>query len=159
VRLRIALGFALFFIVVAGGMAQEETSDPVITDDDVNAIANDMYCPVCEGIPLADCGTDACNDWRYEIRLGLESGMTRDEIIDDFIDRFGESVVGSPQDPLLRALTLWLPRVLVVIGLFFGVRLLIQMTRSQPVVETDPARPKADQTNRYRDIFERDVSG
>jgi cytochrome c-type biogenesis protein CcmH len=84
-----------------------------ITDDDVNNIAEQLYCPVCENIPLETCGTAACRDWRNEIGIYLLNGMTEDEIIDDFVLRFGDRVVGTPKDPTLRALSLVTPWVLV----------------------------------------------
>ena len=40
-----------------------------ITDDEVNAVAKDVYCPVCESTPLDVCPTAACADWRELIRV------------------------------------------------------------------------------------------
>jgi len=80
-----------------------------VTDDDVNAIAKKMYCPVCENIPLDVCPTQACADWREAIRQQLESGSTERQIIDGFVARYGERVIGTPQDPFLRALSLLTP--------------------------------------------------
>lgn len=91
--------------------------DGVVTDDDVNEIASKMYCPVCENIPLDSCGTVACNDWRYEIELMLTDGLTEQEIIDDFVFRFGDRVVGVPQNQGLRILSLWVPRLVIVLSL------------------------------------------
>ena len=83
--------------------------DTAVTDDDVNAIARRMYCPVCENIPLDVCPTAACAQWREEIRAQLEAGRTPEQIIADFVQRFGERVIGTPQDPTLRALSLVTP--------------------------------------------------
>jgi len=93
-------------VQVAGAQDAPVTT---VTDDQVNAIANKLYCPVCENITLDTCGTAACADWRYEIRLQLESGMTEEQIVEDFVRRFGDRVVGTPMDPLLRALSLGTP--------------------------------------------------
>ena len=90
----------------------------IVTADQVNDIADDMFCPVCENIPLDACGTAACADWRNEIKLFLEQGMTEAEIRTDFVRRFGDRVVGVPQDPFLNALSVITPWVLVAIGLF-----------------------------------------
>jgi cytochrome c-type biogenesis protein CcmH len=88
-----------------------------VTADDVNAIAHKMYCPVCENIPLDVCPTDACAQWRAEIKSELEAGQTETQIIDTFVARYGDRVVGTPQDPTLRALSLvtpWLIGIIVV---------------------------------------------
>lgn len=104
---------ALLLLLAVPLMAQEGT----VTDDDVNDIASKMYCPVCENIPLDTCGTAACADWRYEIELMLEEGLTEQAIIDDFVFRFGDRVVGVPQDQTLRILSLWVPRLAIVLSL------------------------------------------
>jgi cytochrome c-type biogenesis protein CcmH len=103
--------------VILPAAAQERT----VTDDEVNAIARKLYCPVCENIPLDVCGTAACADWRAEIRDQLGSGMTEEEVISDFVRRFGDRVVGTPQDPTLRALSLVTPWVLGLIAVLGAV--------------------------------------
>jgi cytochrome c-type biogenesis protein CcmH len=94
----------LFILAIAFPVAAQ-----TVTDDDVNAIAKKMYCPVCENIPLDVCPTQACADWRGEIRQQLENGSTEQQIIDSFVVRYGERVIGTPQDPFLRALSLLTP--------------------------------------------------
>jgi cytochrome c-type biogenesis protein CcmH/NrfF len=72
-----------------------------ISDDAVNTVAQKLYCPVCENIPLDTCGTAACDDWRNEIRIMLATGMNEEAIIDNFVTRFGDRVVGTPRDPVI----------------------------------------------------------
>lgn len=106
--------FALLALVVPV-LAQDGGA---VTADEVNTIAKKMYCPVCENIPLDVCGTAACAQWRDEIRIQLEQGFTEDAIISDFVSRYGDRVVGTPQDPTLRALSLvtpWVIGALVVV--------------------------------------------
>ena len=95
-------------VLVMPTAAQER----VVSDDEVNAIAGKLYCPVCENIPLDTCGTAACRDWREEIRSQLESGMSEEQVITTFVARYGDRVVGTPIDPMLRALSLVIPWVL-----------------------------------------------
>lgn len=98
-----------------------------IPDDAVNEIAKKLYCPVCENIPLDACGTAACIQWREEIRIQLGEGSTEQQVIDDFVSRFGERVVGTPQDPTLRALSLITPWALAGIALLSAVYVLIRL--------------------------------
>jgi cytochrome c-type biogenesis protein CcmH len=138
--------------------AQEST----VTDDQVNAIAHKLYCPVCENITLDVCGTAACEDWRYEVRLQLEQGRTEQEIIDDFVVRFGDRVVGTPQDPVLRALSLVAPWVLIGAGLIGAVGIIIrwQMTSAaREQVANPPAASAPASDDRYRDLLEQDLAG
>ena len=57
--------FILSMMFAGGVLAQEPAPTPSI--DEVNDIAKNMFCPVCENIPLDVCGTEACEMWREEI--------------------------------------------------------------------------------------------
>ncbi len=93
--------------------------DGVISDNAVNAVAEKMYCPVCENIPLDECQTRACIEWKEEIRLQLGEGKDEAAVIDSFVGRFGDQVVGIPQDPVLRGLTVLTP----ILALFLAIAL------------------------------------
>jgi cytochrome c-type biogenesis protein CcmH len=141
-------------LVALPAFAQENTTPiRVVSDDEVNAIAQKLYCPVCENITLDTCGTAACADWRYEIRLQLEAGMTEQQIVEDFVRRFGDRVVGTPLDPTLRAVSLVTPWLVIAGALIAVAVVLVKRQRPQPLpIATDTAP-----TNRYQDLFEQDI--
>ncbi len=66
------------------------------SDDEVNAIAKQLYCPVCENTPLDVCPTQACKDWRELIRQQLSEGRTEGQIVDYFVAKFGTQVLAQP---------------------------------------------------------------
>ncbi len=136
--------------------AQDGAVQP-ITDDMVNAIAAKLYCPVCENITLDTCGTAACADWRAEIRIQLEQGMTEEQIIEDFVQRFGDRVVGTPLDPALRALSLVTPWILIVGALVTVGVVLTRRSSPKPPAAQPPQ--SEDSENRYQEMFEQDISG
>jgi cytochrome c-type biogenesis protein CcmH len=154
----LTIAFALLLCVLAAvsAVAQEIAATPEITDDMVNAIAKKLYCPVCENITLDTCGTAACADWRYEIRLQLEQGRTEQQIIDDFVTRFGDRVVGTPEDATLRALSLVTPWVisagiLLILGRMLLARRRVPLpTGVPPAATTAAAQP-------YHDLIEQDL--
>lgn len=125
-----------------------------VTQDDVNAIARRMYCPVCENIPLSDCGTPTCIQWREEIRLQLLEGRTADEIIADFVARFGQHVVGLPQDEGLRAFALITP-LLAVVALMLASFLVLR--RWQSPQKLKPSTSDESQDDLYYQQLERDL--
>ncbi|MFN8530538.1 MAG: cytochrome c-type biogenesis protein CcmH [Anaerolineae bacterium] len=127
-----------------------------VTDDQVNAIAHTLYCPVCENITLDVCGTAACADWRAEIRIQLEQGMSAEQITEDFVRRFGDRVVGTPLDPTLRNLSLITPYILIAGVLVAAASVLARRKRG-----ADPVTAAANaniETNRYQDLFEQDIN-
>ncbi|HYO88956.1 MAG TPA: cytochrome c-type biogenesis protein CcmH [Candidatus Limnocylindrales bacterium] len=135
-------------------LAQDAPVD--VTADDVNAIAQKLYCPVCENIPLDVCGTAACADWRNEIRQQLESGMGEDAIVTDFVRRFGDRVVGTPQDPVLAALSIVTPIVIIVLVAAGAVYFLMRNRRKDvPAPETE----QAEASSPYYDLLRKDVEG
>ena len=140
--------------------AQEPATTPEVTADDVNTIAHKMYCPVCENIPLDVCPTDACAQWRAEIKSELEAGQTETEIINTFVARYGDRVVGTPQDPTLRALSLVTPWLIGIIVVGVAGVLLIRWWRKRP--SEAPIAAAADGSaittdDEYRARLERDL--
>lgn len=113
-----ALLSALLSLMLLAGAALAQDA-PSVSDDDVNAIAKRMYCPVCENIPLDVCPTEACRQWRADIRAQLEAGRSADEIIASFVSRYGDRVVGVPQDDTLRGLSLVTPWI-IALGVLAG---------------------------------------
>ena len=67
------LCFALAVLVHAQGER--------VSDNAVNAVAEKMYCPVCENIPLDECQTQACVDWKEEIRQQLSEGQSEQAVM------------------------------------------------------------------------------
>ncbi|MEM6283323.1 MAG: cytochrome c-type biogenesis protein CcmH [Chloroflexota bacterium] len=112
-------------------LAQETTVDTsAITDDEVNAIAKKMFCLECENIPLDVCGTQACIQWRDEIRLQLAEGRTEAEILEYFRVNHGEQALAEPGDPVLRVLTNATPYVFALLALAGGVFVVFRWQRN-----------------------------
>ena len=105
---------ASFYAVVVV-YAQDGQTFP--TDDDVNAIAKKLYCPVCPNTPLDVCETKACQDWRQQIRDQLTDGWNEQQIIAYFVAQYGERVLAEPQRSGFTSLVWVLPVVAVVLGL------------------------------------------
>ncbi len=124
------------------------------SDDDVNAVAARLYCPVCENVPLDDCETAACRQWKSEIRYQLDAGQAPGAIIDDFVARFGQRVVGTPTDPTLRALALVTPWALALGAFLSGALLLRRWARQRRAASLPDAHdPQID----YRARVEADL--
>lgn len=105
------------FLLVTPALAQ----DTAVTDDEVNDVAKDLYCPVCENTPLDVCGTQACADWRELIRQQLSEGASTEDVQAYFVRQYGESVLSNPPKEGFN-LILWLFPVAAVVlgGVFFS---------------------------------------
>lgn len=153
------IAFVLILLLALPAFAQEPVSTPEVSADDVNAIARQMYCPVCENIPLDVCPTAACAQWRDEIRAQLEAGSTEDEVIANFVARYGDRVVGTPQDPTLRALSLVTPWVIGILVVVVAALWLIRWRRGAavPAPAGGVPAPETAPDDAYRARLERDL--
>lgn len=119
--------------VSSSASGQDATPTPKpISDDAVNAVSRNLYCPVCQNTPLEICPTEACIRWREQVRELLAQGYTEEQVRQYFIDHFGMRTVGTPTDPTSRLLTIFLPLGLIgIVGLIavFGV---VRRRRSTP---------------------------
>jgi len=104
-------------LVVSGLVATSAAAQtPVPSDDEVNAIAKGLYCPVCENVPLDVCPTQACEQWRETIRQKLALGWSADQIRQYFVDQYGMRVLASPPPVGLNWLIYILPPAALVAG-------------------------------------------
>ena len=78
-------------------------------------IAKDLRCAVCQNQPVAESNSDLAKDMRVIIREQLVAGKSRAEILDYFVQRYGDYVLLKP--PYARTGTvLWiLPPVLLLL--------------------------------------------
>jgi cytochrome c-type biogenesis protein CcmH len=100
------------------------------TDDEVNAVAKQLYCPVCENTPLDVCPTEACRQWRELIRSQLAEGMSEQEIKDYFVANYGARVLSEPPRTGLNWLVYLLPPAIILLGAFFLFRSFREWTKA-----------------------------
>ncbi len=105
----------LFLLIVFSSVTTVFAQDGVPTDDEVNKIAKQLYCPVCESTPLDVCPTEACRQWRELIRSQLAEGKSEDEIKQYFVDQYGARVLDEPPN---RWASYLVPVVAFILGAF-----------------------------------------
>jgi cytochrome c-type biogenesis protein CcmH len=130
-----------------------------VSDDEVNEVAKELYCPVCENTPLDVCPTQACQDWRAVIRTQLAEGRSAAEIKDYFALQYGDRVLAEPPARGFNLLVWVLPVGAVIVGGFFFVtfmRRLQQRTQVTPEqIATAPATSPNGQTLTQDDYVSR----
>jgi cytochrome c-type biogenesis protein CcmH len=158
------LAFVIGLMATAGAAMAQNGSQPTpalpaavqVSQDDVNRIARQMYCPVCENEPLDACRTAACAQWRAEIAQLLSAGQTDQQVKDYFVQRYGLRVLAQPP-AVGTTLGLW---VLPIIGLVVGVVIVIMLMRrmraraAQAAATTQNVPSSGDE---YIDRVERDL--
>jgi cytochrome c-type biogenesis protein CcmH len=140
-------GLLLALLIASAVFAQDE--EPFPSDDDVNEIAKQMFCPVCENIPLDVCDTKACEQWRELIREKLGQGWSEEQIKDYFVLQYGDRVLAEPPARGLNWLVYILPPVVFLIGVYVVIRVLRNYRRAAVPVEA-PQAPEDTTLDTYK---------
>jgi cytochrome c-type biogenesis protein CcmH len=109
------------FLLILGAIIPFRTvsaQQPTPSDDDVNIIASQLYCPVCENTPLDVCPTTACHQWRELIRQMLAEGKSETEIKQYFVEYYGARVLAEPPRTGINWLAYIVPPIVFLIGVF-----------------------------------------
>ena len=93
-------------------------------DKQVSEISNELLCPVCRGQTVAESNSDLANDFRVIIKTKLQEGQSREEILNYFISRYGDSVLSSPPAKGIRLIIWILPVAVLLFGLISLIRFL-----------------------------------
>lgn len=137
----IVLVILCLFVISSSVMAQ--TGNPP-SDDEINAIAKELYCPVCENTPLDVCPTAACAQWRDLIKEKLIAGWSKDQIKQYFVDQYGDRVLAEPPRRGLNWLVYVLPPLFFLGGTVIVYRNLRNLNSKKPTdnlknnLENDP---------------------
>jgi cytochrome c-type biogenesis protein CcmH len=130
--------YALLLTLVLAGLwaGSASAQNPTPTDDEVNRIAKQLYCPVCESTPLDVCPTEACRQWRDLIRTMLAEGKSEEEIKQYFVTQYGARVLAEPPN---RLVTYLVPGVAILLGAFLLFRgFQLWMKPSTTEADTEP---------------------
>ena len=140
-------------------MAQTPPPEPQpVTQDEINAVAEQLYCPVCEMEPLDTCMAPSCVEWRGEIRTQLESGRNDAQIVDYFIDTYGNQVVGIPDDSGLQLMSFAIPILGLLAAVAAGFYLFRNRADAPAQTQTYPVSDANEEDDDYRSRLETDLN-
>jgi cytochrome c-type biogenesis protein CcmH len=128
-------------------------------DDGVRRVALQLQCPVCEGETVADSPSGLAGDMRGVIRAKLAAGESDQQILDEFVASYGDSILTEPPKRGI-SLGVWIGPL---IGVALGSVLVILLLRAwrRPAATPVAANPAAldnevaDEFHRYRQEFSR----
>jgi cytochrome c-type biogenesis protein CcmH/NrfF len=125
-------------------------------DDGVRRIGLQLQCPVCEGQNVADSPSGLATDMRSVIRARLIAGETDQQILNEFVASYGDSILTEPPKRGI-SLGVWIgPLAALIVGAILVVALLRTWRRpaiSRNGVAVDP--DVADEFHRFREEYGR----
>lgn len=92
---------ALLLVSISSGPVLAQGTDQPgaageVTANDVNDVAEDLWCPLCSGVRLDACELKACDQMKDVIAIKLSEGESAEEIKAYFLDQYGPQVLGEP---------------------------------------------------------------
>src|SRR5512139_2200932 len=143
--LHIALYTLLLALLLAGLWAAPVSAQgPTPTDDEVNRIAKELFCPVCESTPLDVCPTEACRQWRELIREMLADGKSEAEIKQYFVEHFGARVLNEPPNKLASYAVPVVAFLLGAFMLFRGFQMWMKPLKADTVIQGGADIPESE---------------
>ncbi len=134
------LSFCMLLLAILVPVFTVSAQKATPSDDEVNAIAHQLYCPVCENTPLDVCPTTACHQWRELIRQMLSEGKTEAEIKQYFVDYYGARVLSEPPRTGIN----WLVYVVPPVAFIAGATLLFLAFRTWKRIGSEPVATGGD---------------
>jgi cytochrome c-type biogenesis protein CcmH len=100
------------------------------TQREAQEIARTLKCPVCESQSVADSPSQLAQEMRAYIERRLEAGESRDAILADLVDRYGEGILLEPPRQGFTLIVWWLPILSLAVGALVVALTLRRATRA-----------------------------
>jgi cytochrome c-type biogenesis protein CcmH len=111
----------------------------------VYEIASQLRCVVCQNLSVADSPSETANQMRGVIRERLAAGERPDQVIQYFVDKYGEWILLEPRRHGFTLIVWLLPPAAAVAGIALAAVLLVRWSRRRRRAAATPA-PSVDPT-------------
>lgn len=127
----------LFVLLGGPGVARADR----VHEAEMREIARVLACPICQGLSVADSPSPLATQMRETILQKLEAGESREQIVQYFVDRYGESILFDPPKRGFSLLIWWVPILAALAGAaLLGLSLRRWLRRPGPAV-AEPLAP------------------
>jgi cytochrome c-type biogenesis protein CcmH len=128
------MAIGLWFALAVSGLAQTPTPN------EVDAVAKNLWCPLCNGVRLDNCELQACVQMKEVIAQKLEAGQSQEQIRAYFVQQYGDVVLGAPSTQGFSGLAWILPVLAGAVGIAWLVYFVTSLTRKRsPEPQADSA--------------------
>jgi cytochrome c-type biogenesis protein CcmH len=143
--------FVLALIILASILAAPALAQTP-TPNEINAIAKELWCPLCNGVRLDNCELQACIQMREVIAQKLAAGQSKEQIKAYFVQQYGDVVLGMPTGQGFNLVAWGLPLLagLAALGLLaYVVRLWVRRRPAAGLLIAPGVRPAATPADEY----------
>ena len=137
----------LLAVLISGCSAFQR---PLTLEEKAQDLYRSLMCPLCAGQTLEQSQSEISNQMRALVREKLEQGATKEEIMQFFVDRYGEAVLAAPAKKGFSLFVWIIPALAMVVGGFFLYRL-IKAMQTRATVKVKPESQLSEQEQQYWD--------
>ncbi|MFN8465423.1 MAG: cytochrome c-type biogenesis protein CcmH [Caldilineaceae bacterium] len=112
-----------------------------VSADEVDAVAKQLWCPLCSGVRLDACELKACSQMKEVIGEKLAQGVDVQTIKNYFVAQYGPQVLGEPPMEGFNWLAWVLPVVAFIAGGIFVYSRTRKMVRTAPTAAQGAGAP------------------
>ena len=123
---------------------------PLTLEEKAQDLYRSLMCPLCAGQTLEQSQSEISNQMRALVREKLEQGATKEEIMQFFVERYGEAVLAAPAKKGFSLFVWIIPALAMVVGGFFLYRL-IKAMQARATVKVKPESQLSEQERQYWD--------
>ena len=127
----VALAAVVVVALVIGGAGRDK--GPRTPAARVQSIAEDLRCPVCQGLSVADSHSPTAEAMRDDIARRVEAGESADAVKAYYVSRYGEWVLLRPEASGVGGLV-WILPVAALLLAAGGLSLAFRRWRRQPAM-------------------------
>jgi cytochrome c-type biogenesis protein CcmH len=108
------------------------------TEQAVYEVAARLRCVVCQNLSVADSPSEMATQMRAVVRERLAAGERPDQVVEYFVDKYGEWILLEPPRQGFTLLVWVLPPVATAAGLVLVAIRLVRWTRRPPRAAATP---------------------
>ncbi|MGE5601536.1 MAG: cytochrome c-type biogenesis protein CcmH [Nitrososphaerales archaeon] len=127
------------------GMSMSSAAAQTPTPNQINVVAKDLWCPLCNGVRLDNCELQACVQMREVIGQKLAAGENKESIKAYFVQQYGDVVLGQPPREGFNLIAYIFPILAAVVGIGWVTYLVLTWRKRQTTLASaaaqGPARP------------------
>lgn len=112
--LLLSLLVAIILLAILGGCSVPERTQSL--DEKAQDIYRSLMCPLCPGQTIEQSQSELSTQMRALAREKLEQGETKEEILQFFVERYGEAVLAAPVKSGFNLIAWLTPIAGIVVG-------------------------------------------
>ena len=129
---------ALVLVLVAAAPALAQPPATNVEDPRLYEVASQLRCVVCQNLSVADSPSEMAQQMRGIVRERLAAGDSSEQVIQYFVDKYGEWILLKPRRAGFNWLVWLAPYVSVVLGLAIFALVVRRWTRRRTARAATP---------------------